>query len=41
MRRLEILLLSYASEYEKEIFECGFTYAWELFHECKGRMETD
>ncbi len=35
MRRLEILLLSYASAHEKGIFESAFSYAWELFHECQ------
>lgn len=41
MRRLEMLLLSYASVHEKGIFESAFSYAWELFSECKGHIETD
>lgn len=34
MRELERVFFSFCALYEKNSFQCGFDYAWELFHEC-------
>lgn len=35
--KLEELIMSYNLQTYQTTFECGFTYAWELFYECQER----
>ena len=35
--KLEEMVMSYNLQTYQTTFECGFTYAWELFYECQER----